>query len=86
MQKGTLTRSQIRADIAKLLDVPPEQLVDDKHLVEQGMDSIRLMTLVERWREHRADIDFITLAEEPTVERWSKLFGETNGDLKGKSE
>jgi bifunctional isochorismate lyase / aryl carrier protein len=86
MQKVTLTRSQLRSDIAELLDVPPEQLVDDKHLVEQGMDSIRLMTLVERWRQHRADIDFITLAEDPTVERWSKLFGEANGDLKGKSE
>lgn len=74
--KGALTRDRIRADVAEVLDLTPGQVVDDVSLLEQGMDSIRLMTLLELWRSRGAEIDFISLADEPTVVRWLALLGD----------
>lgn len=78
MAGAALTLERIRADIADVLYLTPGEIKDDTHLIDQGLDSIRLMTLVERWREAGAQIEFVDLAdltEEPTVARWFELLG-----------
>lgn len=78
MAEAPLTLDRIRADVAEVLYLTPEEIGDETHLVDQGLDSIRLMTLVERWRGEGAEIEFVDLADlaaEPTVRRWSELLG-----------
>jgi aryl carrier-like protein len=70
-----LDRDRLRADIAAALGEAPEDVGDDDDLMDLGLDSIRLMSLVEQWRaETGAEIGFVDLAEEPTVAAWSRLF------------
>lgn len=66
-----LTREIVIGDIAVALDQPPESIGDDLNLLDEGLDSIRIMGLVERWRSAGApDVDFPTLAADPTVAHW----------------
>ncbi|GAA4232124.1 hypothetical protein GCM10022254_31220 [Actinomadura meridiana] len=73
MDRTQLTADRIRADVADVLSLDPRAVAEDVQLTDQGMDSIRLMTLVERWRDEGADIDLIDLAERPTVAQWVAL-------------
>ncbi|MDX6740072.1 phosphopantetheine-binding protein [Actinocorallia sp. A-T 12471] len=73
MADAPLTLDRIRADVAEVLYVTPADIQDDTHLIDQGMDSIRLMTLVERWRADGARIEFVDLADQPTVTQWFEL-------------
>lgn len=63
----------MRADVAELLHLLPDEVVDTDNLFEFGLDSIRLLSLLERWRDLGADVSFVQLAEEPTLERWLGL-------------
>lgn len=68
-----LTPATIRADVAELLHRCPDEGSDVENLFECGLDSIRLLTLLERWREAGVEISFIELAETPTLEHWLTL-------------
>lgn len=68
-----LCPERIRADVAELLQQAASELAEDANLLEQGLDSIRLMSLVERWRNEGADITFVDLAERPTLGAWLTL-------------
>ena len=37
------------------------------------MDSVRVMSLMEKWRADGAETDFADLAENPTVHAWVAL-------------
>lgn len=63
----------MRADVAELLHLLPDEVVDSDNLFEFGLDSIRLLSLLERWRDLGAEVSFVELAEEPTLERWLTL-------------
>lgn len=69
----SLTLARIRADVAELLYQEPEEVADSADLLGSGLDSIRILTLVERWREAGATISFVELAEAPTIAAWWTL-------------
>ncbi|MBB0232139.1 isochorismatase family protein, partial [Streptomyces calidiresistens] len=65
---------RLRADVADLLGEDPADLPVDEDLADHGLDSIRLMSLLERWRaEYGVDLAFPDLAEEPILRRWAEL-------------
>lgn len=66
-------RSTILADIARTLELEPDELDTSASLVDQGLDSVRLMALVEHWRGDGVDVDFVSLASEPDLEQWITL-------------
>ena len=68
-----LTPDLVLEHVAKALGVPPEELSRSESLLDQGMDSIRLMSLVERWREYGVETDFVALAVDPTLQVWQKI-------------
>ncbi|MFJ8433813.1 phosphopantetheine-binding protein [Kitasatospora sp. NPDC094019] len=69
-----LSLDRIRQDVADVLRVDPGDLEDDELLLEQGMDSIRLMTLVQQWRDETGtEITFVDLAGRATLTRWWEL-------------
>ncbi|MGW5333875.1 phosphopantetheine-binding protein [Streptomyces bauhiniae] len=71
-----LTLDQMRNDVADALGEDPADIPVDENLVDYGLDSVRIMTLLERWRRDLGvEADFATLAEQPALEAWAKLLG-----------
>lgn len=64
------SRAALRAQVAALLDMPAAELTEDENLMYCGLDSIRLMSLLERWRRAGAVTTFVELAERPTLASW----------------
>lgn len=69
------TRERIISDLAEVLDLPADELTEDVSLIDLGLDSVRLMSLVERWRFEGAAIDFVDLASDPQVGAWLEVMG-----------
>lgn len=64
----------LRRDVATLLDDPEvlEASAGDD-LLDLGLDSMRMMTLVTRWNERGIEIGFVELIEDPTLDAWLRL-------------
>ncbi|WP_028477828.1 phosphopantetheine-binding protein [Nocardia sp. CNY236] len=65
-----LSRERVIADIADVLHTEPTELHTDTDLTDLGLDSIRLTTLVDRWRASGAQVGFAELADKPVVGVW----------------
>ena len=65
-----MTPETLRTQLADLLDDVP---ADEDSLPDLGLDSIRLMTVVQRLRAAGHDVAFADLAEEPTLAAWSRV-------------
>lgn len=75
-----ITREQVTADIAEATGLRPEEIHEDTDLRDAGLDSIRLMSLVEKWRAAGVEgADFVTLASSPTLRAWLAEF--TSADV-----
>ncbi|AOH52968.1 isochorismatase [Peribacillus muralis] len=68
-----LTLDGLRVAIADLLGESPSDIGDNEDLVDIGMDSIRMMSLVEILRGKGAEINFMQMAEKPTLAAWWEL-------------
>lgn len=71
---GPFSIDALRGQVAGLLLEEPSSLGDSDHLLEvHGLDSIRMMSLIEAWRGQGAEATFVELAEQPTLASWSVL-------------
>ncbi|WP_211896598.1 phosphopantetheine-binding protein [Saccharopolyspora erythraea] len=70
MSEAVLTLDAVRAEVAELLFEDPAELTDDESLLDWGLDSVRIMSLVERWRRLGVQVTFADLAERPTLAEW----------------
>ena len=48
-------------------------LLDDENLIDNGLDTARIMDLANYWCKVYSDIDFEILAKNPTINAWWKL-------------
>ena len=67
-----LDKAELRAMVLPLLE-DDDQPEDDDNLIDYGLDSVRVMTLAARWRQVHADIDFVSLAKDPSINGWWAL-------------
>jgi aryl carrier-like protein len=65
-----LTLERMRADVAELLGEPPEAVGDDDHLMDLGLDSMRVLGLVLAWGKSGIALEFGHLAEHTTLAGW----------------
>ncbi|HEY7773713.1 MAG TPA: isochorismatase family protein [Marinagarivorans sp.] len=65
--------ASLHRQIAQALQIHPEDFDANDNLMDVGLDSIRLMSLLEHWRNCGAQVDFMDLADEPTVDNWAKV-------------
>lgn len=71
-----LTLERIRNDVAESLGEDPADIPLDENLLDYGLDSVRIMALLGRWRrEHEVRAEFADLAEQPAIEAWAPLLG-----------
>jgi bifunctional isochorismate lyase / aryl carrier protein len=69
-----LTQEAVRQQVAELLQESPSDIGDGDDLVNWwGLDSVRIMSLAERWRRSGVEITFVELAERPTLADWWRL-------------
>ncbi|WP_409420635.1 isochorismatase family protein [Pseudaeromonas sp. ZJS20] len=66
----------LRALLAQILGIPPEQLGWQDDLLEWGLDSIRVMGWLGRWQRAGVQLSLAQLAEEPTVAGWWRLLAQ----------
>jgi bifunctional isochorismate lyase/aryl carrier protein len=62
----------LRQQLGELLQKPPQEFGVEENLLDWGLDSIRLMNLVEMWRQKGVEVSFTDLAEEPTIAAWTQ--------------
>ncbi len=67
------SRQQLRQEVAELLLQSASEIGEEENLLERGLDSIRIMSLVERWRRAGVELSFVELAERPTLNDWYSL-------------
>lgn len=71
---GALSADRVRADVAGVLGRDPADIGTEDNLLDLGLDSIRVMSLIERWREAGASgLDFPAFAERPELGHWINL-------------
>ncbi|MGW5439708.1 non-ribosomal peptide synthetase [Nocardia asteroides] len=68
-----IDRAEIRAAIARQLDLTLEEVADATDLIQLGLDSIRTMKLAGAWRKRGIAVNFALLAAHPTVDAWFAL-------------
>lgn len=68
-----LSLESMREAVIRLLDQSESVISDTDDLISHGLDSIRIMSLVGRWRRNGARVTFAELAESPTLESWWQL-------------
>lgn len=68
-----LTLPFVRRQVAELLDEGPSDIDDNEDLIDRGLDSIRIMSLVQKWRGIGVDVTFMQLVKKPTISNWWSL-------------
>ena len=69
----TMTRESMRADLAGVLRMPPDEIGEDDNLIDLGLDSMRAMALLTRWSEQGVELDLAAVAEKVTLGAWWAL-------------
>ncbi|MEU8552286.1 phosphopantetheine-binding protein [Streptomyces roseoverticillatus] len=68
---SSITLDSVLLDVAAVLGEEPADVSVDENLQDLGLDSIRVMTLVERWRAAGHRVEFAELIEAtPTIRGW----------------
>ncbi|MFI6044509.1 phosphopantetheine-binding protein [Nocardia sp. NPDC051321] len=70
---GELTYDLVRAHIADVLFLQPDEVGDVDDLFDAGLDSVRLIGLIELWKTHGVRVSFVELAETPMLQAWWPL-------------
>lgn len=68
MSTAELTEARILADLSACAGLLAEEVELGDALADLGIDSIRLMNLVETWRAAGANVDFPRLAASENIE------------------
>lgn len=63
----------LRAELARILELPLEQVGERDNPLHLGLDSVRLMLLLERWSAGGARVGFVELGECDSVAAWWSL-------------
>lgn len=76
-----LSLEALRAQVSAVLQFEPNELLLDDNLLHAGLDSIRLMTLVERWQKAGRQFSFLQLGAKPTLLDWWNILQANRGGV-----
>ncbi|OAB38405.1 isochorismatase [Paenibacillus glacialis] len=72
--QAPITLESLREEVARIIQEQPNHIgIHDDLINIWGIDSIRIMSLVEGWRRRGIEITFVELAEQPTISDWWAL-------------
>ncbi|WKD57316.1 Isochorismatase [Corynebacterium capitovis DSM 44611] len=72
-----LSEATIIADIAEAVGAAPGGVDKNAPLEDQGLDSLGIVDLAEKWRSEGEEVDYFDLVALPTAQQWiERLAGE----------
>ncbi len=80
-KEHSFNQSRIIEDVANILMLDPQSIDVNENLQYLGLDSIRLMNLIENWQSSGLILDFADLAETMTVFSWHKILKHAQEEL-----
>ncbi|MFH8283005.1 phosphopantetheine attachment domain protein [Streptomyces antibioticus] len=78
-----LTLDRFRVDLAECLFLEPGEVDLEESPLDAGLDSLRIATLLERWRATGADVTYVELAERTSFAQWWQLLTERTRGVDG---
>lgn len=63
--------SALRRDVARLVGRPAGTIGDHDDLLDLGLDSIRLMSLLQTWSRPGLELDLVDFVEDPRLASWA---------------
>ncbi|MCG3742192.1 isochorismatase family protein [Vibrio cincinnatiensis] len=72
-KKTALTLDQMCLDVANTLSLELDEVDVNENLLFLGLDSIRAMVLLEKWRPFGVNLTFAQLIEKVTLKEWWEL-------------
>ncbi len=76
VNQPALSLESMQKDIADILLIAQNDVEMDENLTYLGLDSIRAMTLMEKWRSQGIQLKFSALAQTVTLRQWWEIFQE----------
>lgn len=76
----TMTLERMRADIAAMIHLEPEEIGLDDNLMDLGLDSMRLLNLIMLWEQAGVNLDFGSFAERFTLSAWWEAVQASGGE------
>lgn len=70
-----LSEQRIIDDVAQILEVDASTISRETTLSDAGLDSLRMVMLVENWRAEGNEVDFQELISLPTLGQWIDALG-----------
>ena len=70
--RNPLTYECLREDVLAML-AEVDEVSGDENLISLGLDSLKIMRLLSRWRKAGAGVTFADMVEEPTLNAWWRL-------------
>ncbi len=67
---GGLSLNVLQSDVANTLGVDANDIDVNENLMFMGLDSMRAMTLVEKWNKQGANVSFAQLIEAVSLQEW----------------
>ena len=67
------SQQHLTQELAALLEVPVDEMTPDDSLLDFGLDSVRMMSLVGDWQQAGLDVSFMELAAKPSLRDWWQL-------------
>lgn len=67
------SQQHLTQQLAALLEVPVDEMTPDDSLLDFGLDSVRMMSLVGDWQQAGLDVSFMELAAKPSLQDWWQL-------------
>ncbi|ENM5772516.1 isochorismatase family protein [Vibrio mimicus] len=74
--KQSLTLDQMCVDVAETLSLDLDEVDINENLLFLGLDSIRAMVLLEKWRHYGVNVTFAQLIEKVTLQEWWTLISQ----------
>ncbi|MBD1583978.1 isochorismatase family protein [Pseudoalteromonas sp. S16_S37] len=73
---GTLSVAALQQVVASVLNIDVEEVDPEENLLYLGLDSIRVMTLLDQWRAQGIDITLAQLAEGTSINDWYEIMSQ----------
>lgn len=64
-----MNKEQLRELLSSYLD-EIETIADDENLTYAGLDSMKIMSIIEELRQSNILVNFLEFSEQPTIEAW----------------
>ncbi|WP_221797908.1 isochorismatase family protein [Oceanobacter mangrovi] len=68
-----LDRDWLLGELLRFIDEDPAEIDGDENLMDYGLDSVHIMTLVAEWDKLGFELMFEDLARQPTLNGWLEL-------------